>query len=162
MAGVGYKNFGVISKLLEKQCIQHQQVAYNVVALCWVLSYRPETHVFFSDYRMGIIEKVSKILDYFNTEKIVRIMLMLFDNLKDFPDMQEHLSDIDALSILIKLKNKHWVDEDINILLKKLYEYFDENQQVYSSIDKLRNQVERGQLRWGPCHTEKFWQENAT
>jgi len=31
---------------------------------------------------------------------------------------------------------------------------------VFSSIDKLRNQVNRGQLRWGPCHTEKFWQEN--
>ena len=31
---------------------------------------------------------------------------------------------------------------------------------VFSSIDKLRNQVNRKQLRWGPCHTQKFWQEN--
>jgi len=41
-----------------------------------------------------------------------------------------------------------------------MFEYFDEHQKVFSSIDKLRNQVNRGQLRWGPCHTEKFWQEN--
>lgn len=32
---------------------------------------------------MGIIEKVSKILDFFSWEKIVRIMLMLYDNLKN-------------------------------------------------------------------------------
>jgi V-type H+-transporting ATPase subunit H len=32
---------------------------------------------------------------------------------------------------------------------------------VFSSIEKLKNQVNRGQLRWGPCHTTKFWQENC-
>jgi hypothetical protein len=57
--------------------------------------------------------------------------------------------------------NRHWVDEDINKLLKTLYEYFDENQREFSSVEKFRNQVTRGQLRWGPCHTEKFWQENV-
>ena len=46
-------------------------------------------------------------------------------------------------------------------MLEKLHEYFDENLKVYSSIDKLRSQVNRKQLRWGPCHTEKFWAENA-
>jgi hypothetical protein len=33
----------------------------------------------FTDYSLNIIEDVSKILDYFNKEKIVRIILMLFD-----------------------------------------------------------------------------------
>ena len=87
-------------------------------------------------------------------------MLMLFDNLKTNAVCQEHLSDIDCLALIIKLQNRHWVDEDINKLLDQLFEYFNENQQVFSSIDKLRKQVERKQLRWGPCHTEKFWQEN--
>jgi len=45
--------------------------------------------------------------------------------------------------------------------LEELFTYFDENQKSFSSIEKFRNQVIRGQLRWGPCHTEKFWQENA-
>ena len=46
-------------------------------------------------------------------------------------------------------------------MLEGLFEYFDMNQKVFSSIEKLKNQVNRGQLRWGPCHTEKFWQENC-
>lgn len=100
-------------------------------------------------------------MDYHSKEKIARIMLMLFDNLKEITTCQEHLSDIDALNLIIKLQNRHWVDEDINKMLEDLYEYFDENQKVYSSIEKFKNQVERKQLRWGPCHTEKFWQENA-
>ena len=45
-------------------------------------------------------------------------------------------------------------------MLESLFEYFNENQQVFSSVDKLRKQVDRNQLRWGPCHTEQFWQEN--
>ena len=88
-------------------------------------------------------------------------MLLLFDNVKDNEICQEHFSDIDALSLVTKLQNRHWVDEDINKLLEKLFEYFDENQKVFSSIEKLKNQVNRGQLRWGPCHTETFWQENC-
>ena len=33
----------------------------------------------FTDYQLGIIEGVTKVMDYFNKEKIVRIVLMLFD-----------------------------------------------------------------------------------
>ena len=46
-------------------------------------------------------------------------------------------------------------------MLESLQAYFEENQKVYSSIEKFKSQVTRKQLRWGPCHTEKFWQENA-
>lgn len=65
------------------------------------------------------------------------------------------------LNLIIKLQNRHWVDDDINEKLRDLCAYFEENQKVYSSIEKFRKQVERKQLKWGPCHTEKFWQENA-
>lgn len=109
---------------------------------------------------MAIIEKVSKILDFFSWEKIVRIMLMLFDNLKHNVVCQEHLSDIDCSSIIDKLLNRHWVDEDINKLLASMDEFFEEHRQVFSSVDKLRKQVDRRQLRWGPVHTEEFWQQN--
>ena len=135
-------------------------MGYNVICMLWILSYHEFSHRFFEDYTLAIIEKVSKILDFFSWEKIARVLLLLFDNLKEIPVCQEHLSDIDALSLIVKLQNRHWVDDDINKMLESLYEYFDQNQKVFSSIDKLRNQVERKQLRWGPCHTEKFWQEN--
>lgn len=100
-------------------------------------------------------------MDFFSKEKIARIMLMLFDNLKSVKQCEEHFSDIDALNLIEKLQNRHWVDEDIQKQLEMLHEYFEENQKTFSSIDKLRNQVQRRQLRWGPCHTETFWQENS-
>lgn len=114
------------------------QIAYQVVATLWILSYQEYSHEYFENYSNAIIEKVSTILDFFSWEKIVRIMLMFFDNLKENPICQEHLSDIDCLNLIIKLQNRHWVDEDINKLLDSLFEFFNENQQVFSSIDKLR------------------------
>lgn len=154
-------SFTMVSKLLDNECLNSYQVSYNVLCMLWILSYHDFTTEFFEDYTMAIIEKVTKVMDYHSKEKIARIMLMLFDNLKEMEGCQDHLSEIDALNLIIKLQNRHWVDEDINTMLENLYKYFEENQKVYSSIEKFRKQVERKQLRWGPCHTEKFWQENA-
>jgi hypothetical protein len=131
----------VISDLLEGPCLEQPQIGYNVVVILWILSYHEFTHKYFEDYTIAIIEKVSKILDFFSWEKIARIMLMLFDNLKEIPVCQEHLSDIDALSMIIKLQNRHWVDDDINKTLEQMFEYFESNQKVFSSIEKFKNQV---------------------
>jgi len=151
------QSFTSISYLLDNDCLSSHQVSYNVLCMLWILSYHEFTHEYYEDYTMSIIEKVTKVMDYHSKEKIARIMLMLFDNLKDIPDCQDHLSEIDALNLIIKLQNRHWVDEDINKMLEDLYGYFEENQKVYSSIEKFKKQVERKQLRWGPCHQEKFW-----
>jgi V-type H+-transporting ATPase subunit H len=153
--------FNILSKYLDGPCLQNAQIAYHVISALWILSFHEFAHSFFEDYTQGIIEKVSKVLDYFSWEKIVRIMLMLFENLKTNAVCQEHLSDIDCLSIVFKLQNRHWVDDDINKLLEALEEFFQENHQQFSSIDKLRKQVDRVQLRWGPVHTEEFWQLNC-
>jgi hypothetical protein len=121
---LGYK---ILQEFLEEACLNNAQIAYNIVGCLWILSYHEKSHPFFEDYGKAIIEKVSKILDFFSWEKLVRIMLMLFDNLKENVICQEHLSDIDTLSLVIKLQNRHWVDEDINKLLEKLFEFFEAN-----------------------------------
>jgi hypothetical protein len=109
--------FKILNDFLEQACLENAQIAYNVVATLWILSYHEFSHKFIEDYTIGIIERTSKILDFFSWEKIVRILLMFFDNIKMNPVCQEHLSDIDCLNLVIKLKNRHWVDEDINKLL---------------------------------------------
>ena len=71
------------------------------------------------------------------------------------------MSDIGVLNTVIKLQNRHWVDSDINELLNKIFEFLDQNQKTFSSIDKFKKEVsQRRRLRWSPIHTEKFWQEN--
>jgi V-type H+-transporting ATPase subunit H len=42
-----------------------------------------------------------------------------------------------------------------------IFEFLDQNQKTFSSIDKFRKEVsQKNHLRWGPIHTEKFCQEN--
>jgi V-type H+-transporting ATPase subunit H len=72
----------------------------------------------------------------------------------------ELLSDINAVYLVSKLQNRHWVDKDITDLLDKLCEYLDQNYKVFSSIDKWKKEVAKRSLKWGPVHSEKFWQEN--
>ena len=43
------------------------------------------------------------------------------------------------LSLIIKLQNRHWVDEDINKMLEQLFEYFETNQKAFNSIDKFKS-----------------------
>jgi hypothetical protein len=71
------------------------------------------------------------------------------------------MSDANVLGQVIKLQNRHWVDQDIIENLQKLFEYLDQHAETFSSIDKFKKEVSiRKKLRWGPVHTEKFWQEN--
>ena len=119
--------FQIMNEFLEGPCLDSPQIAYNIITALWILSYHDFSLKYFEDYSIGIVEKVSKILDQFSWEKIVRIMLMLFNNLKEHPVCQEHLTDIDCLNLVIKLQNRHWVDEDINKILETMFTYFDEN-----------------------------------
>ena len=107
--------------------------------MLWILSFQPNAIKFFADFNHNLIEKVTKIMDYFSWEKIARCILQLYDNLKGVPEVQDHFSDIDALGQVNKLMNRHWIDEDINKMLERLLQYFEDNQMVFSSIDKLRN-----------------------
>jgi len=93
----GSQNFKMLSNLLEKECLQSSQIAYQVVCTLWILSYHEFTHKYFEDYELALIEKVTKIMDFFSKEKIARIILMLYDNIKKVKACEEHLSDIDAL-----------------------------------------------------------------
>lgn len=86
---------------------------------------------------------------------------MLLDNLKNDPNCLELMSLCDCAQMVLKLQKKPWVDVEIEPLLEKLFEYFQENASDLSSMDKWRKQIERDILVWSPVHTEKFWMDNA-
>ena len=67
------------SNYLNVQCIKNYQIAYNVINALWIISYHSFSNKVFEDPRLEIIERVSRILDYFSKEKIVRIILLLLD-----------------------------------------------------------------------------------
>lgn len=76
---VDRQGFQLLKGFLNDDCIKNGQIAYNVVCTLWILTSHPFAIKGFTDYNLLIIEGCSKILDYFNKEKIVRIILMMFD-----------------------------------------------------------------------------------
>lgn len=53
---------------------------------------------------------------------------MLIDNLKEAKGgCEEHMADIDAYNIIIKLQNRHWVDPELTKMLDDLEIYFESN-----------------------------------
>ena len=96
-----------------------------MICALWIISYHAFSSRGFEDPRLEIIERVAKVLDYFSKEKIVRIILLLYDNLKQNDECLEIMSDINAISIITKLQNRHWVDQEIHELLDKIFNYLD-------------------------------------
>lgn len=68
-------------EMLDNQCLNDYQIAYNVLVALWVLSYHDFAIRAFESPDLDLIEKCLKILDFFNKEKVVRITLLLMDNL---------------------------------------------------------------------------------
>ena len=62
-------------------CIKNKQdqLAYNTLAILWIVSFHDFSLEYFRDFKLMILENVSKVLDYYNKEKIVRVTLMLFE-----------------------------------------------------------------------------------
>lgn len=152
-----------INKLLEmldRECLSDYQIAYNVLVTLWILSYHDFALKYFESPTLDLIEKALKILDFFNKEKVVRVTLLLMENLAHYKGCLEIMSDLNGLELISKLQQRHWVDEDIKDLLEKLWETFDQNYEEFTSIDKFRKEIHLKSLRWGPVHTERFWQEN--
>ena len=73
------RGFNLIAALLKRECTKNDQLAYQVITLCWVLSFNHFALPHFADYSLGVIELVSKVLDFYNKEKIVRVVCRLFD-----------------------------------------------------------------------------------
>jgi len=129
-----------------------------VVCILWILSAHDFAIERFSDYNLNVIEHVSKVLDYYNKEKIVRIIMMLFESLMKDKECMDHLSMINALNIVTKLSNRVWVDKNIEATLDRLWKEFDSNYQEFSTFDKWKKQVSANNFSWSTVHTEKFWQ----
>ena len=62
------------------ECVKkkNDQLAYNVISILWIISFHDFSLPYFRDFKLMILEPVSKVLDFYNKEKIVRITLMLF------------------------------------------------------------------------------------
>ena len=68
-----------LHNLLKTDCLSFDSIAYSVCCCLWILSYHDFAWPYFSDFQLNIIELVTKVLDYFNKEKVVRVVCFLFE-----------------------------------------------------------------------------------
>jgi len=154
------RGFDVLSHWLMHDCTNtsNDQLTYNTLCMLWIVSVHDFTLPKFDEHE--IIEKVAKILDYYNKEKIVRIAMMLFESVMRDKECMDHLSMVNAIVLVGKLKNRVWVDDELKKLFDRLLQEFDANYQEFSSFDKWKKQVDKVRYTWSTVHTEKFWQHN--
>jgi hypothetical protein len=84
--------------LLQGDCLRNTQIAYNVLTSLWILSYHKFALKRFApeEFNNNSIQMIVKVLDYFNKENIVRIILLLLDNLKNDSNCLELMSLCDC------------------------------------------------------------------
>lgn len=78
---VDLNGIGKLIQLLNNECSSDYQIAYNVLVTLWILSYHDFALKSFEDPTLDLIDKCFKMLDYFNKEKVVRVTLLLMENL---------------------------------------------------------------------------------
>ena len=100
----------LLMNILRNDCQQDYQLAYNVILSLWILSFHDYARKDFEDYDLMLIEKVLKILDYSNKEKVVRVVLLLLQSLSTSKKALEIISDLSTLELIEKLQQRHWVD----------------------------------------------------
>lgn len=91
---------GKLSNFLDNECMQDYQIAYNVLVSLWIMSFHDYARLNFEDRDQDLIEKVIKMLDFYNKEKVVRLVLLIFDSLSSSKLALEIMSDLNALEII--------------------------------------------------------------
>ena len=76
---VSKDGFSTLLALLGDASQHDAQIAYNVCTCFWILSHHKFALRKFQDFQLSAIEKIAKILDFSNKEKIVRMICRIFD-----------------------------------------------------------------------------------
>ena len=109
------------------------------------------------------MEKFCEIVKGNFREKLTRVAVALLVNVvtKQNGEHCQTMTESDLLETLFTLMEKHWSDPDVMSDMEQLKEAIQKNYKVLSSIDRYKKEVLRGELKWGPVHSERFFRDNA-
>ena len=96
-------------------------------------------------------------------EKLTRVAVALLVNIvsKQNGEYCQTMTECNLLDTLMTLVEKHWSDPDVVSDMEQLKEAIQKNYKVLSSIERYKKEVLRGEIKWGPVHSEKFFRDNA-
>ena len=126
-----------------------------------MFSFLHEGRVLFSNKYTHLITEIARSLNTYTNEKIVRVIVSIVDNLKAEPKLVEELLCCGAIRKLNVLKQRTFKDTDITDSLCAVMDKLNADYDVLTSAELYVKEVESGELRNGPRHSQDFWKENA-
>jgi len=151
-----------LSKLLRQQGGEaNAQLLYEITFSLWTLSLVGSLQASFLDSRTipALVDQVTAA----PREKVVRMALATLRLLAQSEDRQfvEEMTYCGLMKTLRNLRQRQWADPDIGDDVEVLYNKLMQDYHELSSFMVYAQEVKSGSLKWGVCHTEKFWKENV-
>ena len=137
------------------------QFVYELLLCIWLLSFLPEALPLFAKKELNVVDRLAESLNTYSSEKIIRVIVSIVQNLIKSPVLVEDLIACGAIRKLNLLNQRVFKDRDISELLKVVLDVLNANYDVLTSFDLYKNELETGLLHEGPRHTDDFWKENV-
>ena len=137
------------------------QFIYLLLLNIWMFSFLPEARALFDKKHYNLIAQITRSLNTYDSEKIIRVVVSIVQNLIKHPALTEELISCGAIRKLNLLNQRVFKDKDISETLKVVIDVLNANYDVLTSFDLYVRELETGVLRWGPRHTDDFWKENV-
>ena len=137
------------------------QFIYLLLLNIWMFSFLPEARALFDKKHYNLIAQITRSLNTYDSEKIVRVVVAIVENLiGDAPLMEELLADF-AIRKLNLLNQRIFKDHDISEMLRVVLDKLNADYDVLTSFDLYEKEVASGELHNGPRHSVDFWKENV-
>ena len=137
------------------------QFIYLLLLNIWMFSFLPEARALFDNKHTHLISEITRSLNIYTSEKIVRLIVSIVDNLKGEPVLVEELLCGGAIRKLNVLKQRMFKDNDITESLRNVMDKLNADYDMLTSFELYVKEVESGELRNGPRHNQEFWKENV-
>jgi len=156
--GVGY-----LTKLLRLQGGEaNAQLLYEIAFSMWTLALVDSLQQDFltNSSIPALVEQITAA----PREKVVRMALATLRLLSEGDESRQYVEEMMHCGLTKTLRNlrqRQWADPDIGDDVEVLYNKLMQDYHELSTFEMYAQEVKSGNLKWGVCHTEKFWKENV-
>jgi len=172
---------GYLARLLRLQGSEASaQLLYEIAFALWALALggAPDTRAAF--LAEGAVPALVEQVAAAPREKVVRVALAALRLLAEGEDADharggggaqggvggtkaavEEMLHCGLAKTLRNLRQRQWADPDVGADVEVLHAKLMKDYHELSTFEMYAQEVRSGALRWGVCHTEKFWKENV-
>ena len=149
-----------LSKVFNLCVTNATQFIYLLLLNIWMFSFVTEARATFDKKHYGLSAEITQSLNTYSSEKIIRVIVSIVENLLGDAALVEELLSGGAIRKLNLLNQRIFKDSDITETLRVVLEKLNVDYDVLTSFDLYVKEADSGELRAGPRHTAEFWEEN--